>query len=253
MKMKNLKVCLYFLIIGLFTIFSTVCVCAETESDATGDVYHYSFSQSKWSWQKSVDSKPDIDITEISYSADGDKVTLNLKVNGDIVSSENVYYWAYYNSSDSAYYLYWTNGEGFGIATDIGQTGGSFDFDPDISVSDGTITAVFDIIGETDNVALWGWAAEYTNYGDQSSEWWGDWAPISYAPFSAEDILDNGEDDSLVDDASSENEDEDKDIIDNGEDDTEDKESDNATPGFEFVFVILTIFSILIIIRNRIE
>ena len=61
-------------------------------------------------------------------------------VSGTIESSEKVFYWAYYNTSDTSYYIYWTNGSGAGIAS---GPAGSYDFIQNLTVSDNTIVAIF--------------------------------------------------------------------------------------------------------------
>lgn len=232
--MKRLRNILIILIAGILLVCSSISVIADTETDSTGDVYHYYFSETGFSWKVSVENKPDIDITEVSFSANGEKLTFILKVDGNIQSSENIGYWAFYNSSDSTYMISWNNGQGFGLAMSLDQQGGSFDYDPEIIVSGNTLKAVFDKIGSTDNVALWGWAAEYTQYGDQTQEWWGDWIPGEYAPFWGEDI-----------DYEQEQNDTEKN---DKEDDkkTGDGNSGSVTPGFELILSICVIFLILL-------
>jgi len=231
------------LLIVIFLVLSAFCVNADTLNDISDDVYHYNFSETGWSWEKSVSEKPNIDIVEISNSVVNEEVILKLKVKGNIASSENIIYWTYYNSSDSAYYFSWSNGEGFGIAVSLDETSGSYDFEPDISASGDTITAVFDVIGTTDSVALWGWAAEYSVINDQSSEWWGDWAPTEYSPFWNEDTGDdNGEDDDSDGDDVNESD---------MQDGTGDEgDSDSGTPGFEFLFLMIAIGAIFILVRK---
>lgn len=232
--MRRLRNVLIILGAGIFLVSSSIGVIADAETDSTDDVYHYSFSEAGFSWKVSVEDKPNIDITEVSFSVSDDKLTLMLKVDGNIQSSENAGYWAFFNSSDSAYMMSWNNGQGYGLAMSIDQEDGSFDFDPEITASGATLTAVFDVIGNTDNAGLWGWAAEYTVYGDQTNEWWGDWVPGAYAPFWDEDIEDdteeNGEDDGM---------------------DTGDKDSDGGTPGFELIVIICAIALVLFLNRKK--
>jgi hypothetical protein len=246
--MDTIKKSFFGILIVLFLVLSAFCVNADTQNDISNDVYHYRISETGWSWEKSVSDKPDIDIVEISYSTMGDELTLNMKVRGDIVSSENVIYWAFYNSSDSAYYFSWSDGQGFGIATSIDETSGSYDFDPDVSSSGDTITAVFDVIGSTDNVALWGWAAEYTVIGDQSSEWWGDWAPSEYAPFWGEDIDDGTDEDDDGEGDDVNGDDNQNDTVDDG--DSNGQNSNEGTPGFGFIVFIAAIAAILVFYRK---
>ena len=154
---------------------------ATTISDGTGDVWHWTNIGNTWSWAGNIASKPDIDITQISTTLNGGSLTLSLTVAGTIRSSDKIYYWAYFNTTDSTYYSFWYNGSGYAFASNH-----SYGYEMgNITISGNTINTVFNVMGDTTTVELWGWAAEYTNYLNQNTnEWWGDWAPNSKLPFT---------------------------------------------------------------------
>jgi PGF-CTERM protein len=168
----------------LLLIGASVTVAAETITDPTGDVWHYAYSGTTWSWGGSVGDKPNIDITQISATAQDNKLTFSITVAGVIQSSEKVWYWAFYNTTDTTYYLSWSNGSGAGIASK--QGGSAYDFVQNFTISGNTLSAVFNVLGSTTSSELWGYAAQYTTIGTNqtANEWWGDWAPNSKIPFS---------------------------------------------------------------------
>jgi hypothetical protein len=238
--MKNIKY--YTIVTGaiLTLILSAIGVSADSISDSVDDVYHYAWSEAGFSWQVSTADKPNIDITEISYSVEDTKLVLSLKVHGTIQSSENIVYSAFYNSSESSYQLYWSNGEGFGIATSLDPTSGSLDYASEITAEGDTLSAEFNVIGATDRAALWGWTAEYAN---QTQEWWGDWAPASYEPFDEGDLTGDGNEDETGD--GSEND------QNTSGDGTSDTGKTTGTPGFELITVLLGVLFVIYMIRRR--
>jgi hypothetical protein len=232
-----------FIIIGVFVlVLSSIVVSAETETDATGDVYNWKMVDSTWSWKPSTEPKAHIDITELGYTSSGNQITLTLKVSGEIQSNENVAYIAWVNTSDATYQLYWMNGSSFSMG--INTAGGTeFDMNPDITVSGNSISCTFNLVGTDDTSdEFWGTAMEYTEFGSTNQEWWGDWIPGTYAPFQGQggEEDDEGEGDGNGDT--------------NGEGDTNGDGSGNGssgTPGFELVAVLTAIAISLIILRRR--
>ena len=83
-------------------IFSCSIAAAESLTDPSGDVYHWNAADLKW---ENVDVKPNIDITDLSITIDAGKLTLLMKVAGEIQSTEKVVYYAWVNVSDSYYYM----------------------------------------------------------------------------------------------------------------------------------------------------
>jgi hypothetical protein len=179
MKLRNYSI----VVISMLVLLGSCFMAAATSiSDGTNDVWHYAYSGTTWSWGGNVADKPNIDITQVSTVVDQDKLTLSLSVVGTIQPSSKIWYWAYYNTTDSTYSLYWFNGTGYAFASNH-----SYGYElGNVTISGNTLNAVFDVIGDTSTVELWGWAAEYTTIGtaQTASEWWGDWAPNSKLPFT---------------------------------------------------------------------
>ncbi|MBE3120869.1 MAG: hypothetical protein IMZ43_02490 [Thermoplasmata archaeon] len=205
----------------------TLPVSATSINDGTGDVYHWTNTGTAWSWRANIGDKPNVDITEVSYSIDGNKLTLKLEVAGTIQTSEYYWYNVYFNSSDTIYYWMWSNGSGLGAATNQGQQ--AFDFVQNFTVSGNSISAEFNVIGNTSTgVELWGQAHQYTTAGanQQTTEWWGDWAPNTH--FTGQVTGD-----------------------DTGNDDNTGDKPKPSTPGFEAIAVIAAVGLALILLKRR--
>jgi len=71
----------------LILLGSCFTVAATSISDGTGDIWHWAQTGTSWSWQGNVGNKPNIDITEVSYTVEENKITLKLEVAGDIQTS----------------------------------------------------------------------------------------------------------------------------------------------------------------------
>lgn len=158
-------------------------------SDGTGDVWHWYYTGTAGSWGGNVGNKPNIDITEISYTVNNNKITLSLKVVGTIQTSDKLVYWVYYNTTEATYWMSYTNGTGTGFGMKKGEMNlTSYEnfttSTENITISGNTLSVVLDALGDTSQVELWGWAAEYTTFKDVAAEWWGDWAPNSKLPFT---------------------------------------------------------------------
>jgi hypothetical protein len=201
---------------------------AASISDPTGDVWHWSYAGTgtAYSWSGNVGDKPNIDITQISATVNGNSLTLSITVAGIIQPSQKIYYWVYFNTTDSSYSLYWYNGSGFGIASNHSY---GYDYVQNLTVSGNTLSGVFNVLGDTSTVELWGWTAEYTNIaGSQATnEWWGDWAPNSKIPFST-----GGGDNT-------------------GGNNTGGNNTGTKTPGFEVIPVITAVAVSAILLRRR--
>jgi len=243
--MKKILIVLF----GLALFISVLpTISGEAITDQTSDVYHWHFNQGSYGWEEAVSNKPDIDITEISYSTGANQVTLTMKVAGTISNSKLISYWAYLNTSDSNYFISWNEGEGTGWAVSTEEGSYNMDFEPDITASGNTITGTFDNIGTFETgIEIWGWAAEYTTYNDMSSEWWGDWAPENYAMYDGEDTSETNGDDT---------DDEETNQDTNKEDETNQDQSKNTpppsgTPGFEILAVFIAFIAIIFINKKR--
>ncbi|MBS3748973.1 MAG: hypothetical protein KGY67_04660 [Candidatus Thermoplasmatota archaeon] len=242
-------------IAGFFAlILLSVSISAEKVVDESGDIYHWHMTEGSYGWDTAVDNKPNIDILELSYTTGSDQVTVSLRVAGSISNSELITYWAYLNTSDSNYFLSWNNGEGTGWATSTQEGSYTMDFEPTITANLNTITATFDSVGSFETgIELWGWAAEYTQHNDMSSEWWGDWAPESYAAYDGTD----SDDDEPVDDTDpgDSTDTDDTDTTEPGDTNTEGQTTTtpppSGTPGFEFLALIAAFAAILFIVKKR--
>lgn len=187
-KLKNCVIVIISLLILLVSCFSATAI---SISDGTGDVWHWakSVSGTSWSWYGNVADKPNIDITEVSYTVSDNKITLTLKVSGTIQTSEKVIYWVYYNSTDTNYWFSYTNGNGSGF----GMKDMSYTATEEFLISGNSISVVLDVLGDTSKVELWGYAVEYTEIGDETAEWWGDWVPNEKFPHYGETSGDENE------------------------------------------------------------
>ncbi len=171
MKLRSYGIVIVSLLVLLGSCFTAA---ATSISDGTGDIWHWAQTGTSWSWQGNVGNKPNIDITEVSYTVNEDKITLSLKVSGTIQTSDKIVYWVYYNSTDTQYWISYTNGTGGGF----GMKGMNITSADNVTISGDTLSVVLDVLGDTSMIELWGYAVEYTTTAmDQYSEWWGDWAP----------------------------------------------------------------------------
>ncbi len=157
---------------------------AAAVSDPTGDVAHWRITGTSWGWEYNVGNKPEIDITEISYTVNGDKLTITLQIAGTIQPSGVIQYWAYLNTSDAHYWMYWSNGSGYGFAMSGDLYSGQVNQTTDIHVTSNTLSCTFPVVGTDYSTAdLWGYAAEYVSPGNTFAEWWGDWIPNEHSPW----------------------------------------------------------------------
>jgi hypothetical protein len=181
MKLRKYGIFFTILFMLVGTSFSAL---AESISDPTGDVWHWSQVGTIWSWTGNIGDKPNIDITQVSSTANGKNLTLSLTVAGTIQDSQYVQYVAYYNTTDSSYRMFWSNGKGRGTSSRKGVVG---EVVQNLTISGSTLSTNFKVLSDNSSTTdLWGWTAEYTVLGanQTTSEWWGDWAPNSKIPFS---------------------------------------------------------------------
>ena len=205
-------------------ILSCFSASAANINDGTNDIWRWTQSGIAWSWSGNVGDKPNIDITEVSYSVNENKVTIMLEVKGTIQSSEKIFYYVFYNSTDTNYTLVWSNGHGYGWAVKES----SYEQGNNITVSEGKISGEFTSQGDTSNVDLWGYAVEYTASENQTTnEWWGDWAPNEKFTY---DTGIPGDDETPGNDSSP---------------------PEKKTPGFEIVPVIAAVAIACILLRRR--
>ncbi|HUS99382.1 MAG TPA: Heimdall-CTERM domain-containing surface protein [Candidatus Thermoplasmatota archaeon] len=229
MKFRNSSI----VILGLCVLLCSCYIAsAETINDGTGDVWHWAETGTAWSWSGNVGDKPNIDITEVSYTVNNDKITLSLTVRGAIQSSDKVGYYLWYNSTDTYYFLSYMNGTGAGF----GMKGSmNFTSSQNVTIMDNKLSVELDVLGDTSKVELWGYAVEYTNtIGDQTSEWWGDWAPnekFAYDTGTGGSSNPGGTNGTTPDNNGS--------------------SPQSNTPGFEIILVTAAIAIALVLIRKR--
>ena len=170
------------IIIGLCVLMlSSLTVSAETVTDGTGDIYHWYWNADSgtFGWQVSTDEKPNIDITELSYTIGGETATFVMKVAGNIEDTQYISYWTTYTSDEVTYFYTYTNGEVLGMASNSETT--LFDTEAEVTVSVDTLTIEFDSVGEgITNLEFHGYAHIWTETGGESGESWWDYAPDTY-------------------------------------------------------------------------
>ncbi len=214
------------LFVGLaILVMSAVTVSAVTETDTIDDVYDGT--------SETFGSRPNIDITTVTYELSGDTVTLSMTVNGNIVDSGYILYSIFTNGTSlSGYVAQYQNGTGYVLKdTTI--------IDSEVLVSQGnTIIFTFTRSDLTGIGEIWGSAMENS---EDYSQGWLDYAPNSFSPYySGDDDDDTGDDDD-----------------DTGDDDDDDTDGDGnggnggGIPGFEAIAVIAAIAVALIILRRK--
>ena len=169
----------YMIMIGCLFILLGAALTCSAFSDSAGDVWHYTYSETGWTWERYAGEKSNIDITDISYTTAWGKTTVTLTVAGNIVDSQNVYYYIYVVSENLSlsYFAYYTNGleyildpvsAGSNTVSKAGSSSWSVTFNVDVS---------------NGLYSVYGYALEYTDvYKATSGEYWGDWAPDTYFP-----------------------------------------------------------------------
>jgi hypothetical protein len=237
MKLKKYSLVMVSILMLLGACFTAA---ATSVTDPTNDVWHWSNTGTVWSWVGNVADRPNVDITQISYEVNGDKITLEMVVAGSIQTSDKIGYYLWYNSTDSQYSLIYANGTGAAY----GINGGNFmnsSFAQNVTISGNTLSAVLDVVGDTSQVELWGWAYEYTNAQNQATnEWWGDWAPNDKFPYEQTDISDNTSGTNTTGDTTGTN-----------GSSTGNQSGSGSTPGFEVILVLGAVATALILLRKR--
>jgi hypothetical protein len=227
---KNSIIILF--VLGL--VISCFSVSADTQTESTGDVFHWWQSGGAFTWEYDA-SKPDIDIVQYSYDISGGTLTLSLTVDGiinggelytyslSLINDENgdTYMVTYVSGVASSYYL--TQGSG-GMG--------------DAVVSGNTLSCTFNTTStDTSGYEFIGIAHQYTILNDVTAEYWVD---------STEDLDDGSTSDDDDDDSTSGD-------STNGDDSTSGDTSSpqSGTPGFEAIIFIASLFFILFIKRKN--
>ena len=200
----------------------------QTETDQTNDVFHWWQTGGTFTWEYAT-SKPDIDITEVSYVTSGSSITLSLTVDGAIVDDELVTYNVILSKSDgetgSTIGFSYTNGEGTSYY--YSMTGGGTGGDP--VVSGDTISTTFDTtIDDESGYEVIATTYQYTDFEDITQEYWMD----SNQPMATEN--ENTDDTSATD---------------SGNQNTN-VPPPPGTPGFEFFALIIASIALMVIFRK---
>ena len=167
----------YMIMAGCLLILLGAAVTCPAISDSTGDVWHYTYSETGWTWERYAGEKSNIDITDISYTTAGGKTTVTLTVAGNIVDSQNVYYYIYVVSESLSSFAYYSNGLEYIIdPVSAGSNTGS-------KAGSSSWSVTFNVDVSNGSYSVYGYALEYTDaYQGTSGEYWGDWAPDTYFP-----------------------------------------------------------------------
>jgi len=257
MKIKMRNIIIFIVVITLFGAVNT----ASAETDSTGDLWHWKVTNVSGEWELySEDSKDYLDITNIEYSIEGSDATLTMTLAEDIQDSTLIQYHMHLVTGSDYYGVVYTNS--VGIVSGTGSSlSGYYEFLTS-PVSGNTLTATFTLNDPSLTYELRGYAQELSSIGDETAEWWGDWAPDAYfnayTGYTEED--DTEEDDTEEDDTEEEDTEEDDTEDDETEDDekeddgtteTGDGEDSGSTPGFELISIIAAIGVAYIILRKK--
>ena len=218
--MKILKKKYYVFVVIIILILISTTSLAETLTDGINAVYHKRMSDGAGGYVYTND-KYNIDITEVSYKVNDNKLTLTIKVDGVIEDSGFIVYYLFYMSKDASYLMMYSNGSGVVYC----------DNDYNISNSavvtktfDDTIKGVCSLFRTyTSKVDLYGTAYQYTQSDDPTTaELWVDWNPDAHSDI----VLDTNSGDN-------------------------NKDSGKGTPGFDAIIVFAAIGVVLILLRKN--
>jgi hypothetical protein len=208
-------------------------------------------------------SKPDIDVKQITCTIEGTTLTLELEIwdDGTIQQVAPYAYYATVNTTDFRYSLGMYRGSDLNMVQP--NTGDEYLPDePELVIGEHTLSAVFEIQGNSTITEIFG-HAEYI-----APEMYQDWAPDSRGPEGSfgEDIPDD--DDNTTDDDTNDNTTDndtddnttDDDTNDNTTNDDTDENNNNTnnnktgpkkTPGFETIAGIAAISVVFILLKRR--
>jgi len=224
----------YLIIISVLVLpLSSMPVSAETQTEPTGDVFHWWQSGGVFTWEYDA-SKPDIDIVQYSYEISGSALTLSITVNGDINDGElYTYTLSLINDETGDTYMVSYVG-GVGTSYYLSQMGGGTG---DAVASGNTLTGTFDTtITDTSGYEFIGIAHQYTILNDVAAEYWVD---------STEEIDDGSDSEGDDDDTTSDTEDS------NNDDTNTSTSQPSGTPGFEAILLIVSLFFIVFLIKRK--
>jgi len=237
---KNFKKFIIFFMVNILIL--TLCNSAssiENISDSNEEMYHYKNDNGSWIWILSDDIKQSINIKEISAETDEGNLTVTMKINSSVDTSQKSKYVFYCNTTDTGYKFLYTKDFNSAIATP--NNGSILDIKHgNVEVDGDTLVGTVELINDTNITELWGEAYLYsikltdiTNYSQV--EYWTDWIPNSYFPY-ADELVDISDDDPNPTDNSTNTTD----------NQTKPKSKDKETPAFEFIVLISVMILCLI-------
>ena len=108
-----------------------------------------------------VSTKPNLDITKVTYSAEGGVVTLSITVKGEIEDGDSITYYVEYECSDATYQYTYNNGN---VNARSSNNNGDINHDASTGHSispTNTLSVTFDVVGtgRTDG-KLYGYAGD---------------------------------------------------------------------------------------------
>jgi len=204
--------------VSMLVLFSGV-VSAQTISDDQNDVIK---SQSGSSTFQTKQTKPDVDVKQITCTITNDTLTLELEIYGTIQQISPYMYYAAVNTTDYQYTIIMNDGAASTFVID------PVDFEPvsdnpKLVVGEHTISAVFETQGDATIEEIFGYA-KYSNIYI-SPDMYQDWAPDSRGPVGS---FDTG-----------------------GTDDAGKTTSKPSTPGFEAIAAIAAIGIASFLLKRR--
>ncbi len=212
-------------------ICSSLTASAISFSDPIGDVH---FGNQSDNYSK-IESRPQVDITELSVSVRGNTVVLSLTVAGGIQVSDDIMYSAYVNTTDTRYTMLLNNNE-YIMAAAVNRSYGSYLYaNESVTVSGDTLSAVINLRGSSSMDAIFGIAQEREIYQDGiTGNVWIDNAKFSFVSNSTD-----------IDENTTSN---------TGKNNTNNNTGTlpgEKTPGFELFLVIVAVSTIIILFRRR--
>jgi len=153
--------------------------------DNSNDIWQNKYVDDEWTYVSyEEDDRNYLDITDISHTLNGDKITLTMTFNEAVKSDIYVMYYMYIETEGKTYMAHYTNGVGSWSKTRDYETLDSGWLTS--AISDNTFTASFTLDNPDYYYTIYGKAFELSGSGEMSQmEWWGDYAPDSYAPWDS--------------------------------------------------------------------
>lgn len=231
-KSSILTICLSVMVLSSLTV--------SAETDASGDVLHWTGTTDWHDWAWNVADRPNIDITNISYLTE-DRLTISMSVVGSFNTGLSLYHLEF-NSSDAYYRVIYNPKSGVdpivtALPTDLTLEEFATFEQPasETSIQGGILTATIDWITEDHAMTgFYGWAQEWDTEDEKGLEAWWDYAPDSHSPYGSYD-------DYYGNDGNG----------DNGGNGGSGTSPSSGTPGFETLAFIAAIGVAFIIFRRR--